>query len=112
MVKERQKWFRAQSGKYFHPDKFNRKVVNGAMRLENQYRFASLKMALDALVEWDEVAIDENKQEEARNSEEFDDKLVALMSWESELYVQSLNAHLDFLDYRQPKRQRTKKNSQ
>ena len=108
LVKERRAWFRTHSGKYFHPDKFNNKVVNEAMRKEAQHRFASVSAALAALVEWDEIALDKKKQKEAKDEVEFDKNYHALYSWESELYVQSCNGFMNFLEFRQPpKRQQT-----
>jgi hypothetical protein len=107
LVKERKVWFRNQSGLCMHPDKFSRKVVNEAMRLDMQHRFGAVKMALDALEEWDDIALDENKQRKAkRENHPFN----ALYTWESELYVLSSQGvlYMDYLDFRQPKR--TKRN--
>lgn len=106
LVKERGAWFRTHSGKYFHPDKFNNKVVNEAMRKEAQHRFASVSAALSALLEWDEIALDKKKQtKKALDPAEFDKNYHALYSWESELYVQSCNDFMNFLEFRQPPKQ-------
>jgi hypothetical protein len=111
LVKERGAWFRTQSGKDYHPDKFNNKVVNEAMRKEAQHCFASVSLALKALFEWDEILLDKKKQKKAQAQDqvEFNKNYHALYSWESELYVQSCNDFMDFLKFKQPpKRQQTK----
>jgi hypothetical protein len=104
-VKEHAAWFRTHSGKYYHPDKFNNKVVNEAMRKEAQHCFASVSLALNkALVEWDEILLDKKKQKKAQEQVKFDKNYHALYmySWESELYVQSCNDFMDFLKFKQP----------
>ena len=82
--------------------------MNEEMKLENQHCFASVKMALDALVRWDEVARDEERIAEWKGSrDDFDAKLLSLLSWESDIYVRSIDDFMDFLAYRQPKQKQT-----
>jgi hypothetical protein len=104
MLKEKMRWFNVSCKNGIHPDKFNAKVANEKMRLENQHRCAALRKAVDALKEWGEVALDKTKQIEY---EEGKHTLQHLLSWESEFLVMKRNGEwgwTDFLHFRQPKR--------
>jgi hypothetical protein len=102
LVKERKGWFRRNLGKHIHPDKFSQKVVNETMKKEMEHRFGAVRTAVEALEEWNEVALDKKKQQQADNESY---KFNALCTWESELYVLSSKGVLfmDYLEYRQPK---------
>jgi hypothetical protein len=113
LVKERKNWFRRESAKSIHPDKFGQRVVNMAMKKEMEHRFGAVRTAVEALEEWNEVALDQKKQKKAENGKL---ETNALCTWESEIYVITSKEGLlcmDYLEYksqnRKAKRQRTKK---
>jgi hypothetical protein len=100
MVKEKDKWVKATERHGVHPDRFQHRVMNEKMRVENQHRCAALTTAVGALKEWDELALDEAKRTEI---DEGKSKLQHLLTWESEFYVDQWTC-LDFTDFNQPKR--------
>jgi len=104
MVKEKEKWVKKTCSKGVHPDWFQRRVTNETMKVENQHRCAALMTAVGALKEWDELALDEAKRKESDKGKY---KLQFLLSWEGEFYVDGWTC-LDFTDFKQPKRTRTK----
>jgi hypothetical protein len=88
MVKEKEKWVKETCRNGVHPDRFNMRVMNKKMKLENQHRCAALMTAVGALKEWDELALDKTKR---KALDKGDYKLEHLLSWEREFYVDNGN---------------------
>ena len=87
-----------------HPDKFTQRVVNAEMLKWNNDRFASLKSALDGLMEWAEIA----DLREIEKMKEFNDKLeklTFLQNWECEIRLSGSNETMDFEEYLVGKKQ-------
>jgi hypothetical protein len=104
LLKEHKVWFRRKCGMHIHPDKFSQRVMNETMKREMGHHFAAVRTAVVALEEWNEVALDKQKQQQADNESY---TFHALCTWESEIYVLSSKGVLfmDYLEYKQPKRQ-------
>jgi hypothetical protein len=82
--------------------------VNAEMLKWNNDRFASLKLALDGLTEWAEIA----DLREIEKMEEFDDKLeklTFLQNWECEIRLSGSNETMDFEDYLHKKKHEERK---
>jgi hypothetical protein len=91
-----------------HPDKFTQRVVNAEMLKWNNDRFASLKSALDGLMEWAEIA----DLREIEKMKEFNDKLeklTFLQNWECEIRLSGSNETMDFEDYLHEKKHEERK---
>jgi hypothetical protein len=99
MIKECKKWWK-DATRVCHMDRFYQRVLDDGMRKENNAQFSCLKTALNALVEWSNLA----KQGKNRDlTEESND----LQEWDGEIYVQKDDNYLYYDDYKQRKRQKT-----
>jgi hypothetical protein len=83
MIVKCTKWYKSVLFK-IHPDHFNNRVKDERMQTENNDRFNAVTIAKEALMEWDEVALDKAK---IRKAEEGKLKLVNLLSWESMIHI-------------------------
>jgi hypothetical protein len=104
MIKDCIRWYK-KTAAMVHPDKFQKRVTDEGMREKNENRFKALTTAKEALVEWDEVARDMKKRRKAAKGEL---ALEYLVSWEGEIYIPKEDAFMDYKDFKQPKRQKTK----
>jgi hypothetical protein len=99
MIKECNKWWR-EAMKVCHSDRFNLRVLDDGMQKDNNARFSCLKTALNALVEWSELA----KQGKNRNLTK---KLNDLREWDGEIHVQKDDKYMYYDYFKQRKRQKT-----
>jgi hypothetical protein len=99
MIKECNKWWR-EATKVCHSDRFNLRVLDDGMRKDNNAQFSCLKTALNALVEWSELA----KQGKNRNLTK---KLNDLREWDGEIHVQKDDKYMYYDYFKQRKRQKT-----
>ena len=96
------KWYKSVLFK-IHPDHFNNKVKDEGMQKENNDRFNAVTIAKNALMEWDEVALDKAK---IRKAEQGTLQLENLLSWESMIHVPKEGEWMDYTEFQQQKRQR------